>query len=160
MKIEIKCRFSGNVLFSHEAEENTLRLTIEAAVTARAYLAGANLAGANLAGANLAGADLAGANLAGADLAGAYLAGANLAGANLAGEILKIAPISMLNLKWSVLITAEYMRIGCQRHKHDEWAAFDDDEIKEMADGATEFWSAWKEPLMLLCARHKEQAAK
>jgi uncharacterized protein YjbI with pentapeptide repeats len=101
MRIEIKCRFSGIILFSHEAENNSMRVTLEAAISARAnltgaYLAGANLAGADLAGANLAGAylskaNLDGANLAGADLAGAYLAGANLAGADLAGAYLSRA---------------------------------------------------------------------
>ena len=50
MKIEIKCRFSGSVLFSHDAEDNTLKLTVEAAVKARANLAGADLAGAYLDG--------------------------------------------------------------------------------------------------------------
>ena len=85
MKIEIKCRFSGSVLFSHEAEDNSMKLTLEAGANlARANLAGANLDGANLDGANLAGANLAGANLDGANLAGANLAGANLAGAYLA----------------------------------------------------------------------------
>jgi len=198
MKIEIKCRFTGNVLFTHEAEENTLRLTLEAAVSARANLARANLAGANLvganlvgadldganlAGANLAGADLAGANLAGADLAGANLAGANLAGADLAGaylaganlvganlvganlagadldgEVLTKAPLSLLNLQWSVLVTSQYMRIGCQRHTHEEWAAFDDDAISDMSSGALDFWNQWKGVLLEMCKKHKGEA--
>jgi hypothetical protein len=123
-------------------------------------MAGANMEGAYMAGAYMAGANMEGAYMAGANMAGANMEGANMAGADLDGEILKIAPLSLMNLKWSVLITAECMRIGCQRHKHEEWAAFDDDEIKGMASGANEFWRDWKEPLMLLCARHKEQAAK
>lgn len=48
MKIEIKCRFSGKVLFEHDAENNTLRLTVEAAVKAGASLVGAYLDGASL----------------------------------------------------------------------------------------------------------------
>jgi uncharacterized protein YjbI with pentapeptide repeats len=83
MKIEIKCRFGGSVLFSHEAEDNTTRLTLEAAVSARANLYGANLYGANLDGANLDGASLVRANLDGANLYGANLYGANLYGASL-----------------------------------------------------------------------------
>ena len=118
MKIEIKSRFSGSVLFSHEAENNTLRLTLEAAIKARvnlegAYMAGANLAraylegaylegayldGANLGGAYLTGAYLEGAYLAGAYLAGAYLAGANLTGANLTGANLTGADLAGANL--------------------------------------------------------------
>ncbi len=99
MKIEIKCRFSGSVIFSHEAENNnTLRLTLEAATKAGVYLAGANLECANLEGAYLAGADLAGANLAGANLARANLVGANLAGANLARANLAGANLADANL--------------------------------------------------------------
>jgi hypothetical protein len=103
MKIEIKCRFSGSVLFSHEAENNTMRLTLEAAVSARAnlagaYLARANLDGANLARANLDGANLDGANLDGANLARAYLTRANLARANLDGANLDGANLDGANL--------------------------------------------------------------
>ena len=109
MKIEIKCRFSGSVLFSHEAENNTMRITLEAAVSARANLDGANLAGANLDGANLARANLDGAylaranlaraNLAGANLDGAYLDGANLARANLDGANLDGANLAGAKIK-------------------------------------------------------------
>jgi hypothetical protein len=95
---QIMCRFSGAVRF--EGRFGSLRLCVEAAVSARA-----NLTGAYLAGAYLAGADLTGANLAGANLAGAYLTGANLAGAKVrmrdgnetaltgAHSLLQIAPI-------------------------------------------------------------------
>ena len=48
LKIQITSRFTGSVLFEHEAEENTVRLTLEAAVSAGANLAGAYLAGAYL----------------------------------------------------------------------------------------------------------------
>ena len=90
-QVTIKHRYTGAVLFTHETTDArqasglAMRDALEAAVSARANLAGANLADANLAGANLAGAYLAGANLAGANLARADLARANLAGANLAG---------------------------------------------------------------------------
>ena len=106
--IEIKHRITGTVLFSHTAEDNTIRLTLQAAVAARAYLAGAdlaradladaNLADANLAGANLADANLAGADLARADLARADLADANLADAYLAGADLARADLADANL--------------------------------------------------------------
>jgi len=88
MKIEIKSRFSGKVLFQHTQEGNSIKITVEAAVNARANLAGANFAGANLARAKLAGANFAGANFAGANFAGANFAGASLEGAILAGAIL------------------------------------------------------------------------
>ena len=84
MRIEIKHRLTADVLFAHEADGNTLKITLEAAVKAGADLAYANLARADLAYANLARADLADANLARADLARADLARANLADADLA----------------------------------------------------------------------------
>ncbi len=125
MKIDITCRFSGSVLFSHECEKNTMRITVEAAVKARAYLAGANLDGANLAGAYLARANLAGANLDGANLAGANLAGAYLAGAKikddctLKGErpIIQIGPIGSRCAYFAAYITDKGLRFdaGCQR---------------------------------------------
>ena len=91
MKIEIKSRFDGKLLFAHEVENNTLKITLEAAVKARANLARASLVGANLVGANLARASLDGANLAGAYLAGAYLTN----GEKLKGKrpILQLGPL-------------------------------------------------------------------
>ena len=103
MKIEIKARFSGKVLFQHTQEGNSIKITVEAAVNARANLAGAILAGANLAGANLAGASLEGASLEGAILAGAILAGANLARARLAGASLEGAILAGASLEGAIL---------------------------------------------------------
>ena len=126
MKIEINCRFSGKMLFAHEAENNTLKITAEAAVKVRANLAGANLDGAYL------------------------------ARANLDGEVLTKAPISLLNLTWPVLITEKFLRIGCQRHAHAEWAGFSDEEIAVMESRAAQFWSQWGDVLLSMCAKHAE----
>ena len=163
MKVEIKCRFSGSVLFAHEQTDNTMILTLEAAVKARAnldgaYLDGAYLARANLAGAYLDGANLAGANLDGANLAGAYLARANLDGTNLDGEVLTKPPISLPNMTWPVLITNGYMRIGCQRHTHEEWRAFDNSVIAAMESRAADFWGRWGAVLLAMCDAHKGAA--
>jgi uncharacterized protein YjbI with pentapeptide repeats len=99
MRIDIRSRSAGDLLFSHEQDDNTLKITVEAAVKVGAYLGGAYLRGADLEdadlrgayldGANLRGADLRGANLDGADLRGAYLGGADLRGANLRGANLR-----------------------------------------------------------------------
>lgn len=48
VKIDIKSRFNDFVLFSHEAEENTLKITMLMALKAGANLFGANLREANL----------------------------------------------------------------------------------------------------------------
>jgi len=55
--IEIKDIF-GKLLFSHEQEDNTLKATVEEAVSQGVKLDAADLRWANLEGANLIGADL------------------------------------------------------------------------------------------------------
>ena len=108
LKIEIKNRFTGSVLFEYEKENNTLKDTLEKAVKERAnlkgaYLEGANLKGANLEGANLKGANLKGAYLEGANLKGAYLVGANLKGAYLVGADLERAYLERADLEGAYL---------------------------------------------------------
>jgi hypothetical protein len=181
MKIQITYWLSGSVLFEHEAENNTLRITLEAAVKAGASLIGArldgarldgarldgarldgasligaSLDGASLIGASLDGASLDGARLDGARLDGASLIGASLIGARLVGEVLSKAPISLFNLRWHVLITATFMKIGCKRYRHDEWKNFTDSEIEAMDTDALAFWRKWKTPLLSLCDAHKD----
>jgi hypothetical protein len=108
MLYEIKCRFTGVVRFS--LETTSMKLCVEAAVSAGANLVGANLADAYLAGANLAGANLVDAYLAGANLAGANLVGADLAGANLAGANLADAYLARANLADAYLADAYLAR--------------------------------------------------
>ena len=117
IKIDIKSIF-GEVLFSFEKENNTIKDTLveanlrganlrganlEGANLGNADLEGANLRGASLEGANLGNADLEGANLGNADLRGAYLRGANLRGASLEGASLEGA-----NLRGASLEGADY----------------------------------------------------
>ena len=90
IKIEIKNRWTGNILFEYLSENNTIKKTVSEAIKSGADLRGADLCGASLCGADLCGASLCGANLCGAslreaDLRGADLRGANLRGANLRG---------------------------------------------------------------------------
>jgi uncharacterized protein YjbI with pentapeptide repeats len=113
MKIEIKNRYTGQVIFSHDCENNTIKLTVELAVNlkinlSRAYLSGANLSGAYLRGADLSGANLSGAYLSGANLSGAYLSGANLSGANLSGAYLSGANLSGAYLSGANLSRAKF----------------------------------------------------
>jgi uncharacterized protein YjbI with pentapeptide repeats len=180
---QIKHRFTGAVLFECDVPEEqggmAMRYALEKATASGANLSEANLSGANLYGANLSGANLSGAslsganlsganlseaNLSGASLSGASLSGANLSGANLYGanlsgakidgEEITIVPLSIGGLEWSALITDGYLRIGCQRHTHAEWAEFDDEQIEDMSDNAPEFWAQWKAPLLAMCAAH------
>ena len=137
MKIEIKSRFTGEVLFAHEAEENSVKITLKAALSA--------------------GADLCGANLYGADLYGANLCDANLYGANLCGDKLTKTPLFLYNLEWDVTITTTFLRIGCQVHLISDWASFDDDRISEMSSSALTFWRKYKSVIMALCEAHKAE---
>ena len=66
IKIQIKNRWTGSILFEYERENNTIKDTVEQAVKTGAYLGGADLWGANLRDADLGGANLRGANLGGA----------------------------------------------------------------------------------------------
>ena len=121
IKISIKNRWTGSILFEYSSVDNTLAKTVTEAlkgganlcdadlrdaylrganlcganlcdaVLCGAYLRGADLRGANLRGANLCGADLCDANLRDADLCGAYLRGAYLCGANLCDANLRDA---------------------------------------------------------------------
>jgi uncharacterized protein YjbI with pentapeptide repeats len=96
--VEIKNLFTGSVLFSHEAEENSMKITLLMALNAYANLRGANLRGADLRGANLRGADLGGADLGYADLGYADLRGANLRYADLRYADLRGADLGHVNL--------------------------------------------------------------
>jgi uncharacterized protein YjbI with pentapeptide repeats len=83
IKISIKSRWTGSILFEYSSVGNTLAKTVTEALKGGANLSGANLRGADLHGADLYGADLREADLHGADLREADLRGANLYGANL-----------------------------------------------------------------------------
>ena len=107
MKIEIKHGLTASVLFSHEAENNTIKITLEAGVKIKANLGCADLRGANLGCADLRGADLGCADLRGADLGCADLRGANLVGADLGGANLGGANLGGADLGGANLVGAD-----------------------------------------------------
>ena len=83
IKIEIRNRWTGSVVFEYTKEGNTITETVLDAIRRGADLSDANLCGADLHGSNLRCANLYGANLRGSNLYGANLYGANLYGADL-----------------------------------------------------------------------------
>ena len=103
--IEIK-NIYGDVIFKHTAENNSITLTVEMAVSCGVSLANANLSWASLAGADLAGANLEGAKLEDADISWADLADANLKEANIKDANLKGAFLEGANLAGAVLNAA------------------------------------------------------
>ncbi len=115
IKIQIKNRWTTNVLFELEAEDNTIAMTLKAAIKYGADLYGANLTGADLTGADLYGANLTRANLTGADLTRADLYGANLTRANLTGADLTRANLAGADLYGANLTRADLTRADLTR---------------------------------------------
>ncbi len=127
IKISIKNRWTGSILFEYSSVDNTLAKTVLEALKGgadlreanlyeanlyeadlrEADLCGANLRGANLYEANLRKADLYGANLRGADLREADLRGANLYGADLYGANLRGANLYEADLRGADLREAD-----------------------------------------------------
>ena len=107
IKIEIKNRWTGLILFEYSKDNNTIRETVIEAIQIGANLRGANLRGANLRGANLIGANLRGANLRGANLIGANLIDANLRDANLRDADLRDADLRDADLRGANLRGAD-----------------------------------------------------
>ena len=105
MNIQIKSRVNGTVLFEHNCENNSMRLTMELALKS-----GANLSRADLSRADLYGADLSGANLSRASLVN----GEKLVGAR---PIFQIGPIGSRCAYFTAYITDKGLRFdaGCQR---------------------------------------------
>ena len=166
MIIEIKHRFTKKVLFLCDAEnikEAVVKALEKNTNLSYANLSYANLSNADLRYANLRNADLSNANLSNTNLSGAIFSEANLRNAdlrnaNLDDEELAINPISILNLTWDVLITENYLTIGCQRHKHEDWCSFSVDEINNMESRAGRFWSANKSWILMACKAHKNES--
>ena len=171
--LQIKNRLSGNVLF--ELKCASLRLCVEAAVSAGADLSGANLSGSDLSEANLSGANLSGSNLSGsnlfranlsrADLSWANLSGADLTGATLTGAdgkktTIKKTPIQMSGLRWHIIIFDKDMRIGCEYHPLKDWWSYDDDRISEMDSHALDFWKQHKGILQGVCSATSREAGE
>ena len=112
IKIEIRNRWTGSVVFEYTKEGNTITETVLDAIRRGADLSDANLCGADLHGsnlrcANLCGADLRCANLCDADLYGAHLYGADLRYADLYGATLCGADLRGANLYGADLRNAD-----------------------------------------------------
>ena len=107
IKISIKNRWTGSILFEYSSVDNTIAKTVLEALKGGSNLCDANLLGANLRGAYLLGADLRGADLRDADLRGANLLGADLCGANLHGAYLRGADLRDADLRRADLLEAD-----------------------------------------------------
>ena len=136
MKIEIKNRHTGEVIYSHECEGNTIKKTVEKAVKENANLWNAYLWNANLRNANLGNADLRNANLGNANLRNADLRNANLRNAYLGNAYLRNANLENaknkdkavnvpMYCKWSHGVTnGNLIHIGCEKRTIEDWDKF------------------------------------
>ncbi len=128
VKLQIKNKWTGSILFEYEKEDNSIKETLVEAIKHGAYLQGADLQGADLWGADLRGADLQGAYLQGAYLQGADLRGADLWGADLRGVRIKKAAVFTGLYTYTVIpyITEQNekrIRMGCYDRNLQEWEA-------------------------------------
>ena len=94
------------------------------------------------------------ADLSWSNLSGCDLRGCDLSGCNLRGEIISKPPMQIDGIQWSVTITEEFLEIGCQRHTHDEWRAFSEEQIAAFHGDAWSFWQKHKSSLLGLCDAH------
>ena len=122
--MDIKNRFTGNIIFSINAD---------------------TLSGANLSRADLSGADLSGADLSGANLSGANLSRANLSGADLWACIGNMHELKTISIeKWIVTYSATDLQIGCKKFSIERWRGLSDQEINALDTDALEFWRKFK----------------
>ena len=107
IKIEIRNRWTGSVVFEYTKEGNTITETVLDAIRRGADLRDADLCGADLCDADLCGANLCDADLCDANLCGAYLCDANLRSANLSGANLRDADLRCADLCGANLCDAD-----------------------------------------------------
>jgi len=98
VKIEIKHRFSGSILFEYESVDNTVAKTVMEAIKQYADLRYADLTSADLRSADLTSANLTSANLTSANLTSANLRSADLRYANLTSANLRSADLRYADL--------------------------------------------------------------
>lgn len=118
IKIEIRNRWTGLVVFEYTKEGNTITETVLDAIRRGADLHSADLCDANLRGAdlrcaNLCDVDLRDADLRGADLRCADLCGANLCDADLRGANLRGANLYGADLRGANLRDAKGCYLSC-----------------------------------------------
>ena len=135
---------NANLRDANLENTNLINANMEHANFSNANISNANMRNANLANANLSNADMGYTNLANAKLANAKLANANLADANLLcqGDMTYIHTMQLD--KWKIGFTKDVLQIGCQRHSHQAWQNFTDEDIARMNIDALQWWKKWK----------------
>jgi hypothetical protein len=121
MKIQIKHRFNGSILFEHECEENNIKVTILKGFKANRDLSNCDLRHCNLRNCNLRNCDLSNCDLRNCDLSGSILRNCDLSNCDLSGSDL-IGSILPLFSKWLFSIkNNRIIKIGCREKTICEW---------------------------------------
>ena len=113
IKIEIRNRWTGAVVFEYTKEGNTITETVLEAIRRGADLRDTDLYGADLCNADLRGANLSDADLCDADLRSANLSDADLCNADLRGADLRGADLRGANLCGANLRDAKGCYLSC-----------------------------------------------
>jgi len=106
IKLSIKNRFTGSIIFEYEKENNTIKETVLEAIKSSADLRSADLRSADLSYADLSSADLRSADLSSANLSSADLSSADLRSADLSSADLRYANLRSANLRSADLRSA------------------------------------------------------
>jgi len=161
MRIDIKNRFTGEIIFSHKQANNSVKIAVKKAIELKVNLSSADLSSADLRSADLSFADLRSADLSYADLSYANLSYANLSYADLIGSYYEEASISSIplqisGLKWRIMIFDYHIKIGCQLFLTVEWEAFDDETIDSFHPKALVFWNKYKDFIIPAAKAHQK----
>jgi pentapeptide repeat protein len=121
IKLSIKNRWTGAIIFEYEKEDNTMKQTVLEAIKSYADLSSADLSSADLRYADLRNANLRYANLRYADLRSADLRYANLRYADLRSADLSSADLRYADLGYANLRSADLRSTDLSSIKNDFW---------------------------------------
>jgi len=82
----------------------------------------------------------------------------NLKGSIIDGEEVKKQPIVINGLPWFVLITDNYMRLGCERHTHQDWKNMKIKDMEKIGEIAVYIFQKYSSLLFTLCDLHSNTA--
>ena len=78
--------------------------------------------------------------------------------ARVYGEaVVSKSSINLIGLAYTVTITDNFVRIGCQQHSAKDWSNFSDDLIMDMdGQGALKFWADHRQVILTLAEIHQK----
>ncbi len=118
MKIEIKHRYSGQVIFTHEEDNNTPSITLQAAISANTSLDGAYLSNIRFGAL-----DLTNANLSGIICSGVSFSGSNLKNVNFTDAVIEDSYFNYTDLT-SANFTNAILKSSCARSAKFDYCNF------------------------------------